>query len=83
MFMVSPHHVEQSFMIGLNASRREESNLKMIQERGVPLPQKIKKTSGLSRIQLKKIEELLSMKSPIQCEFHMDLHFQFLLKIFA
>ena len=48
--MVSLHHVEQSFMIGLNSSRREGSNLKMIEERGDPLPQKIKKTSGLCRI---------------------------------
>ena len=65
-FMVSPHHVEQLFMIGLNASRREGRNLKMIQERGDPLPQKINKTSGLCRIYLKKIEELLLMKSPMQ-----------------
>ena len=45
-----PHHVEQSFIIGLNASRRKGSNLKMIQERGDPPPQKIKKISGLCRI---------------------------------
>ena len=44
-FMVCPHHVEQSFMIGLNASRREGSNLKMSQERGDPPTQKIQKTS--------------------------------------
>ena len=44
--MVSLHHVEQSFMIGLNASRREARNLKMIQKRVDPPPQKIKKTSG-------------------------------------
>ena len=37
-FMVSAHHVEQLLMIGLNASRREGSNLNMIQERGDPIP---------------------------------------------
>ena len=36
----------------------------------------------LVQILEKKIEELLLMKLPMQLESHMDLHFQFLLKIF-
>ena len=55
--METLHHAEQFFMTGL---KREESNLKMIHEKGESPPQKIKKTpaSAVEKDQQITIDEI-------------------------